>query len=165
MNNECKYAYSYAYVDNRTVAVGNASGSINIFSLESQRIIHKVEEHCLPVRTLTSDPNNSKLYSASDDLHINILDLTNFKVVTSLVGHKGIITGFACDYNNNLYASCSHDGTVKIWDLKVNKVIQTIRIQNTSVDHENNCLWDLTFSNDGTLFCASDSSLQILSYK
>jgi WD40 repeat protein len=162
--NEYKYAYSYAYLDNNTVAVGNATGSINIFSLETLKIKHKVEEHCLPVRTLTADIANNKVFSASDDLHINILDSTNFKVSMSLVGHRNIITGFASSNQTNLNASCSHDGTVKIWDLKMNKAIQTIRLDNSSVDQETNCLWDLTFSADGkTLFCGSDRALHILS--
>ncbi len=146
------------------MAVGNATGSINIFSLETLKIKHKVEEHCLPVRTLTADLVNNKVCSASDDLHINVLDSTNFKTLMSLVGHRSIVTGFDISNQTNLSASCSHDGTVKIWDLKMNKAIQTIRLKNSSVDQETICLWDLSFSADGkTLFCGSDTALHILS--
>jgi WD40 repeat protein len=121
---------------------------------------NKIEEHCLPVRALAYDSQNKKLISASDDLHINILDAQTHKVNLSLVGHKDLITAIAVNNAANVYASCSHDGHIKIWDGRESKAIKNILFPNAD---ESNCLWDLSFTNDGKyLISGSDFGVHVL---
>lgn len=121
---------------------------------------HKIEEHCLPVRALAYDSQNKKLISASDDLHINILDAESYKINLSLVGHKDLITGITVNSVLNIYASCSHDGSIKIWDGRESKAVRTLHVP---VNEESNCIWDIHFTNDGKyLVAGSEYGVHIL---
>lgn len=163
LNNDLKYIHSLCYIDSQTIAAGNANGSINIFSLDTLKRVHKIEEHCMTVRALAVDTANQRLISASDDLHINIMDSQNFKIILPLVGHKDFISSLAVNSQHGVYASGSYDGTVKIWDSKQLKCIQTLNLPNTSTNEEANLIWDVSFSNDGKrLYVASDYGCHIL---
>jgi WD40 repeat protein len=163
ISNELKYFYSICYLDNQTISVGNKNGSIGIYSLDSNKRIAKVEEHCLAVRGLVKDHINNRLISASDDLHINILDSQNFKVITPLVGHKDFISAVSICQNSSLYASSSFDGTIKIWDFKVPGKFSNIHTVDLKRDGISNFLWDISFSSDGKyLICGSDFGFHVL---
>lgn len=163
ISNDSKYFYSLAWIDNSTIALGNSNGSINIFNKESAKRIHRIEEHCLPVRSLYSDGINKRLLSASDDLHINVIDIEKYKVLFPLVGHKDLISSIAYNDKKGVYATGSHDGTVKIWDVKQLKCVQTIKIAN-EINTDCGIIWDTTFSNDGNfIITGSEAGFQVLS--
>ena len=152
LNNDLRYIYSFQYINQYNLAVGNANGSINIFSLETNKRIHKIEKSCMAIRSLSIDDINKRLISASDDLHINIIDLEKIKVIQTMVGHKDSITGISSQ--NNLFYSCGYDGCIKTWDTRAKtSSIDTIFV-------ENSCN-DIAINQDDMLV-ASDSSLYIL---
>jgi WD40 repeat protein len=107
--------------------------------LESGKRVHRIEgniisilEHCMAVRSLKYSPDHNILVSGSDDLHINLIDLTNNKVIQALVGHKESITTIEFNKHLNLYASSSLDGSIKLWDYrnKASNCVQTINLSN-----------------------------------
>lgn len=161
LQNDYKYFYSLCQIEPQLIAAGNANGSINIYSYDTKKRVHKIEEHCLPVRSMAYDKLNNKLISASDDLHINIMDSTTFKVIVPMVGHKDFISSFAISNDQGIYASASYDGAIKIWDIKQLKCVNTI---NLNSDMDRNILWDIDFTNSGKeIICGSNMGCHILS--
>ncbi len=57
------------------MAVGNNMGNIFIFDMKSDKVPRKFETHGKIVRSLEFTRDSLKLISASDDQHINIIDL------------------------------------------------------------------------------------------
>lgn len=108
----------------------------------------------MAVRSLKYSSEHNILVSGSDDLHINLIDLTNYKVIQALVGHKESITKLEYNKCLNVYASSSLDGTIKLWDFrnKESKCVQTINLSN-EINH--NIIWDIAFSEEGDYLIAA----------
>ena len=67
--------------------------------------------------------NSHTLFSAGEDLHINITDVEALKRKQTLTGHSDWITSIAV--SEKLFATASLDKTVKLWDLNTGKCIHT----------------------------------------
>jgi WD40 repeat protein len=103
----------------------------------------------MAIRSLTYDDINKRLISASDDLHINIID-ESFKVIQTLVGHKDYITSIK--YSEKYYYSASIDGNIRIWDNKKFSLVDSITINNVE------SLWDISVSNDDSYLLVGGES-------
>lgn len=88
IENKNKFVYSFCFLSNNKLAAGNSNGSIYLYNMETYNKENKIEEHCLLVRNLCFNNNKNILYSASDDLHINQIDINTLKLFSPMVGHK-----------------------------------------------------------------------------
>ena len=149
-----KFIYSYSFLPNHKLATGNSNGAIYIYNLEKGEKENKIEEHCKLVRNLEFNKNKNILYSASDDLHINQIDINTLKLFSPIVGHKEPISDIVYNEQKGFLITSSFDGTIKIWDAKTNSnnCIQTLEL-NTK-----NPIWDIGVSESGDFisFTASD---------
>ena len=116
IENRSKFIYSFCYLPNNKCAIGNSYGSVFFFDTQKQEQINKIEEHCLLVRNLCFNENKNILYSASDDLHINQIDINKFRCYSPIIGHKEPISSMIYNKKKNLLFTSSFDGTIKIWD-------------------------------------------------
>lgn len=57
------------------VASGAMDGIINVFDVATGKLVHTLEGHALPVRSLCFSPNSQLLLTASDDGQIKIYDV------------------------------------------------------------------------------------------
>jgi WD40 repeat protein len=117
LNNEMKYIYTLCYIGTTMLATGNANGSIHIFNLENNKKTHRIEESCLPIRSICHDKDNNRLIYGCDDLHINMIDMEKMRVFNTLVGHGDYISNIYSA--NGLYYSSSLDGCIKLWDARL----------------------------------------------
>jgi WD40 repeat protein len=110
-------------------------------------------EHCLAIRKLVHDQFNKRLLSASDDLHINLIDIEGYKVIQTLVGHKDLITSIKC--TERYYYTASIDGNIKIWDHRIPNKFNIIDNINLNIDN----LWDMAVTqNDSHIIAGGNSS-------
>ena len=138
---------------NNKLATGNSNGAIYIYDIKTGEKEKKIEEHCLLVRNLEFNKNKNILYSASDDLHINQIDMNTLKLFSPIVGHKEPISDMIYNEQKDILITSSFDGTIKIWDVKGNyNCIETLEL-NTK-----NPIWDIGVSETGDFiaFTASD---------
>ena len=148
-----KFIYSYSFLPNNKLATGNSPGAIYIYDIKTGEIEKKIAEHCLLVRNLEFNKNKNILYSASDDLHINQIDMNTLKLFSPIVGHKEPISDMIYNEQKDILITSSFDGTIKIWDVKGNyNCIETLEL-NTK-----NPIWDIGVSEIGDFiaFTASD---------
>ena len=61
--------------DGRLVASGAVDGIINLFDVESGTLLHTLEGHAMPVRSLCFSPDSQLLVTASDDKDMKIYDV------------------------------------------------------------------------------------------
>ena len=153
VDNRSKYCYALKFISDNIIAVGNSNGSIGIYNIDTHKFTNKIEEHCLTVRALEYNKNNNQLYSASDDLHINIIDANKFKVVSPMVGHKDNISTLVYNEDKNLLFSGSFDGCIKVWDPRANaKNIATLS------ESKGNMIWDVAVNKEGNcvVYCGEE---------
>ena len=149
INNYNRFIYSTCFIGNNLISVGNQTGSIYFYNIESGKFVKKIEEHCMIVRCLCYDKNNI-LFSASDDLHINVIDLNKFSIESPIVGHKEFISGMCFNEKKNLLFTSSFDGCIKVWDLKSKKrCVDTLKKNVEGNFDSENRVWDLAVSNEG----------------
>lgn len=131
IENKNKFVYSFCFLSNNKLAAGNSNGSIYLYNMETYNKENKIEEHCLLVRNLCFNNNKNILYSASDDLHINQIDINTLKLFSPMVGHKEPISDMIYNEKKGILVTSSFDGTVKIWDTKGNNnCINTLQPNN-----------------------------------
>ena len=53
-----------------TLKVGGMDGNIKIFSNSTYQLLHTIEGHAMPIRSITFSPDSQFMMSASDDGHI-----------------------------------------------------------------------------------------------
>ena len=148
-----KFIYSYSFLPNDKLATGNSNGAIYIYDTKTGDKVKKIEEHCLLVRNLEFNKNKNILYSASDDLPINQIDMNKFQLFSPIVGHKEPISDIVYNEQRNMLITSSFDGSIKIWDLRGNTFcIETLEL-NTK-----NPIWDIGVSENGEFiaFTASE---------
>ena len=148
-----KFIYSYCFLPNDKLATGNSNGAIYIYNSKTGEKEKKIEEHCLLVRNLEFNKNKNILYSASDDLHINQIDMNTLKLFSPIVGHKEPISDMIYNEQKDILITSSFDGTIKIWDVKGNyNCVQTLEL------NSKNPIWDIGVSGIGDFiaFTASD---------
>lgn len=144
IDNKNKFVYSFCFLSNNKLAVGHSTGSIYIYDMETSNKENKIEEHCLLVRNLAYNHDKNILYSASDDLHINQINIDNLKLSSPMVGHKEPISNMIYNDNKKMLITSSFDGTIKLWDVKgKNNCVETLEPNNKSP------IWDIAVSHDG----------------
>lgn len=152
IENKNKFVYSFCFLSNNKLATGNSNGSIYLFNMETYNKENKIEEHCLLVRNLCFNNNKNILYSASDDLHINQIDINTLKLFSPMVGHKEPISDMVYNEKKGILITSSFDGTVKIWDTKGNNnCIHTLQ------PDTKNPIWDIAVSQEGDFIAFTSS--------
>lgn len=133
-----------------------ASGrTINIWDVEHDIILARLEGHKGIVAGITWSPDGQTLASGSYDRNIRIWDANGWGFIETLTGHKREITCIAWSHDGEKIASGSSDNTIRIWNAKTRK---TFAILKGHKDRINSVAW----SSDGLLAsCSSDRAMFI----
>ena len=75
MEFEMIFVHSLQSPDGKYLASGAVDGIINIFDIATGKLLHKMEGHAMPIRSLTFSPDSQLLVTASDDGYIKIYDV------------------------------------------------------------------------------------------
>jgi WD repeat-containing protein 61 len=71
-----KFVMSVSFSPNsKLVVTGGVDGLINIFDVDKQKLVQKLEGHAMPIRTLKFSADGKLLFTASDDMRINVYDV------------------------------------------------------------------------------------------
>lgn len=154
IDNHNRFIYCSTFINDNTIAVGNNNGSVYLINLDKGEIIQRLEEHCLPIRSILYNKKSNLLYTASDDLHINVWDCNKFKVVCPIVGNKEKITSLALNEQKGILYSANSGGVIKSWEEKNNSMKPISTYENP----EHNSIWDLSINKtNDTLFAIGDN--------
>jgi len=159
---ETAYTFCVSFSpDGKLAACGSwtsKKGLLTIIDLESNSIIHSIEAHAMPIRSVTFSCDSKTVLTGSDDKHVNMYDIqpNSLNLVCSVSGHASWVLDIACSPNRKYFATSSCDKTVRIWDMK-GKCLHTF---NNHTDQ----VWGLSWNDKEELAAvSSDKSISIYS--
>lgn len=105
--------------DGRVMAVGDESGTIQVFDIQSRAILKTWKEHKQPTWITKFSPMElTSLMSASDDRTVRLWDLPSQASTLAFRGHQDYVRSgaFMPGQASSLVVSGSYDQTVRLWD-------------------------------------------------
>jgi len=133
-------------------------GLVSLFEVETGKLLHNIEAHAMPIRSVTFSRDSNLILSASDDKHVNIYDISsmsNPNLQASVSGHGSWVLAVACSHDYKYFATSSSDRTVKVWDMGTRQCLQTYDLHSDQV-------WSLAWNSKGDLAAVSaDKSISI----
>jgi WD repeat-containing protein 61 len=122
---ENKQILSTAFSIDGKLASAGIDGVVNIFDMNTQQIVHKLDAHALSVRSIAYAPEGDLIYTASDDRHVNVYDINSGKLINSF-SHAGM--AFSVDASpdaRHFIVGCA-DSSVSVWDLGMQRRVTRI---------------------------------------
>ncbi|EDX87307.1 hypothetical protein S7335_5015 [Synechococcus sp. PCC 7335] len=107
-------------------AGGIAAAELNVWDLNSQRLLRKLEGHSSVVRAVAIHPDGDRIASAGADRVIKLWSLKNGLCLKTLAGHKDLIWTLRFSHDGTMLASAGLEGAVKLWDFEGGTCLKTL---------------------------------------
>ena len=132
--------------DNTIIATAGMDGVLNIVDVNSEKVVHRIDAHALPIRSISfsNDLSGKLIFTASDDRHVSIYDTTSGRIINSF-SHQGLVLSVdALSSNRRNFITCTSTNQVIVWDIGLQQPIQILDTQHTepiwSVSYRHNVL-------------------------
>lgn len=119
------------------LATVSIDGFLNVFDVETKQIIHKVEAHSMPCRSVVYSPNGNLIITASDDRHVSVFDTISGTIVNSF-SQSGMANCVDISQDHRHFAVACSDNTVSYWDLGMQRCLR-------SYDAHKDQVWGVQF--------------------
>jgi len=138
----------------KTIVSGSFDRTIRLWNVntgeeEGNKSRQPFAEHNSAVYSVAFSPNDKKIVSTDDDLHIKILDVEKRKPL-ALEGHDDTVTSVALSPDGKTIVSCSPDSTTRVWDVTTGKQLQKVNTKDIEV-------MSVSFSHDGKTLVTGES--------
>lgn len=104
--------------DGQTVAVGDSSGNIYLWNLNSAQLLDIFSGHRGWVWSVAFSPDGRTLASSSSDSSVRLWDIRSGNCLQVLTGHTGCVWQVSFSADSQQLASCSDDTTVRLWNVQ-----------------------------------------------
>eukprot|EP01041_Mallomonas_annulata_P002996 gene2996-5874_t len=154
---DCKFILTTAFSpDGSKIVAASIKGEVFIIDRIKNQIIHKIDAHGMPVRKVIFSKDGNLIYTASDDRHVSVFDVSSGCVVNSF-SHTGMAFCVDCSPDNRHFIVACADHTVALWDLGMQRQEQVFDSQHTDQ------AWGVSFDDTGNRFVSvgDDALLQM----
>ena len=119
-----KFILSTAFNCSLKLATAGIDGFVNIFDINTQQIVHKIEAHALPIRSVVFSPDGNILYAASDDRHVSAYDTLSGTLINSF-SHAGMALSVDASPDQRHFVVGCADHSVVLWDMGMQRSVQS----------------------------------------
>ncbi|MFO1093454.1 MAG: protein kinase [Planctomycetaceae bacterium] len=138
--------------DGRTLASGDAGGTIRIWNADTGERIAVLKDHVGEVLVVQYTPDGAQLISAGADRVIRVWNLKSLEVEQRIPAHEAEIQHVVLSPSVEMLASCGDDGTIRLWNWPAGTPIRTLTGHTAPVDSV------VFFRNGRSLFSGSRDS-------
>lgn len=138
--------------DGHSALVGYRDGTLQVWSLESGKQLHRYQSQLGAVTAVKFLPDGKQAVIGEEDGTITIRDLTNGSTINTLRGHTGEILALDVSRDGQFIVSGGLDKTVRLWDRKGGQL--------RSYDGHQAMVEAVGFSPDGTKIISADGNGQ-----
>jgi WD repeat-containing protein 61 len=132
-----KFILNSVFSRDLKLATAGIDGFVNVFDINSQDIIQKIEAHALPVRSVAFSPDGHILYTASDDRHVNVYDTVSGTLINSFSQSGMALSVDTSPDRRHFVVGCA-DHNVTLWDLGMQRLVQ-------SYDNHTDQVWSVAY--------------------
>jgi WD repeat-containing protein 61 len=143
--------------DGTKIAAGAMDGSVAIFDATTGAILHRLEGHFKPVRSVTFTPDGKHVLTACDDMRVGLFDAAGGALVESFSRHSSWVLNVACHPDGSAFATASSDGTVLLWDMSSRTCAQVLS------EHDDQ-VWSVAWRADGARLASVSDDRSICIY-
>lgn len=143
--------------DGKLLVAGDATGTIQVFDLNSRAILRTMKGHTDPIHVTQFSSNQTQILSAADDKTVRIWDVPSESpvVVFDDQFQDYVRSAVVSASNPNLVLAGSYDHTVKLFDLRANECVMSMTHDSSPVESV------LLFPGDGLAVSAGGNTLKI----
>lgn len=127
-----KQILSTAFSIDGKLACSGIEGHVTILDMNTQQVVHKLDAHALPVRSIAFSPEDDLLYTASDDRHCSVFDVRSGSLITTF-SHNGMAYSVDSSPDGRHFAVGCGDYTVTLWDLGMQKKVKKYDVHQDQV--------------------------------
>ncbi|MFT5288765.1 MAG: serine/threonine protein kinase/WD40 repeat protein [Planctomycetota bacterium] len=109
------YGISF-HPDSRRLACGRFDGTIDIFDVETQELVRRIEAHTSQCFDVAFSPDGKLLASAGNDNALRLWDAETYEPLLELPGHRSYVRCLNWSSDGSMLVSGSGDYGVRIWD-------------------------------------------------
>ncbi|HRI68984.1 MAG TPA: pentapeptide repeat-containing protein [Polyangium sp.] len=133
--------------DGKHMAVGLHDKTIQLISLETNRLVRKLDGHTAKVRSVAFSPDGKTLVSGSEDMSVRLWSVATGEVLHVFEGRATFVLSVAFSPNGTILASGSDDKNIRLWNTSTGRHIR-------SIDGHSRAIGCLAFSPDGSLIAS-----------
>ena len=124
------------------IACSGIDGKVHVFDIHTGKVIHAVEAHALPARSIAF--NGNLIYTASDDKHVTVMDVSSGTIVNSFA-QSGIALSVSPSMDQRHFVVGCSNHTVYLWDLGMQRYQQQFNSQHSDQ------VWGVSFNKSDPL--------------
>ena len=102
--------------DGELLAIGDSNGVVQIWQLETLRLLHFCQEHKQWVNSVVFSPDGTRLASGSDDHSVKLWSSESGECLSTLAGHQASVLSVVFSPDGTRLASGNDDKTIRVWD-------------------------------------------------
>lgn len=142
-----RFILSTAFSKDLKLATAGIDGFVNIFDINTQQIVHKVEAHALPIRSVVFSPDGNLFYTASDDRYVSVYDTISGTLINSFA-HAGMALSVDTSPDHRHFAVGCADQNVVLWDMGMQRHVHIF-------DQHTDQVWCVAFDKSDSTGTAS----------
>lgn len=124
-------ALSLCFSTSEMLAVGDKSGDISIWKLDSGQLVQLFKSaHHKSVSCILFHRNGKEVLSGGHDTTVKLHGMRSNKTIRDFRGHKSFVNAITFSRDDNYIVSGSSDSTVKIWNAKTAQILQEYKSPN-----------------------------------
>lgn len=118
-------ALCVCFSSSEMVAIGDKSGDISVWKLETGQLIQTFKSaHLKSVSCILFYRNGKEILSGGHDYSVKLHGMRSNKTIRDYRGHKSFVKALACSRDDHFIVTGGSDSIVKIWNAKTAQVLK-----------------------------------------